>query len=40
MDRCRHFDTRLMEDAEEAGGKEYADLCAVAYRQAVAAHNL
>ena len=40
MDRCRHFDTRLMEDAEEAGGKEYADLCAVAYRQAVAAHKL
>ena len=40
MDRCRHFDTRLMEDAEKAGGKEYAELCAVAYRQAVAAHKL
>ena len=40
MERCRHFDTRLMEDAEKAGGKEYAELCAIAYRQAVAAHKL
>lgn len=22
MERCRHFDTRLMEDAEKAGGKD------------------
>lgn len=40
MERCRNFDTRLMEDAEKAGGKEYAELCAIAYRQAVAAHKL
>ena len=40
MNRCRRFDNRLMEDAEKAGGKEYAELCAVAYRQAIAAHKL
>lgn len=40
MNRCRQFDTRLMDDAEAAGGKEYAELCALAYRQAVAAHKL
>ena len=40
VDCCRHFDTGLMENAEKAGGKEYAELCAVAYRQAVAAHKL
>lgn len=40
MKRCRQFDTRLMNDAEAAGGKEYAELCALAYRQAIAAHKL
>ena len=40
MNRCRQFDNQLMEDAEQAGGKEYADLCALAYRQAIAAHKL
>lgn len=40
MNRCRRFDNRLMEDAEKTGGKEYAELCAVAYRQAIAAHKL
>lgn len=40
MKRCRDFDNRLMEEAERAGGKAYADLCALAYRQAVAAHKL
>ncbi|WP_363670712.1 family 43 glycosylhydrolase [uncultured Parabacteroides sp.] len=40
MNRCRRFDSRLMKDAEKAGGKEYAELCAVAYRQAIAAHKL
>lgn len=40
MKRCHQFDTQLMNDAEKAGGKEYAELCAVAYRQAIAAHKL
>ncbi|GEM_PF-13120 len=40
MKRCAEFDNRLMEDAQWAGGKEYAELCALAYRQAVAAHKL
>jgi hypothetical protein len=40
MKRCRDFDARLMKDAEEAGSREYAELCALAYRQAIAAHKL
>lgn len=40
MKRCRRFDSHLMKEAEKAGGTEYAELCAVAYRQAVAAHKL
>lgn len=34
------FDRQLMEEAIEEGGKEYADLCALAYRQAITAHKL
>ncbi|MCX4333425.1 MAG: DUF4965 domain-containing protein [Bacteroidales bacterium] len=40
IDRCYAFDYKLMKDAEKAGGKKYADLCALAYRQAIAAHKL
>lgn len=40
MKRCGAFDKRMMADAEKAGGKEYSELCALAYRQAVAAHKL
>lgn len=29
-----------MKDAVEAGGQQYAELCAASYRQAVAAHKL
>lgn len=32
MNRCRQFDNQLMNDAEAAGNKEYAELCALAYR--------
>jgi hypothetical protein len=38
--RCRQFDRKLMADLEEAGGQEYAELCALAYRQTIAAHKL
>ncbi len=34
------FDQKLYADAQAAGGKKYADLCQLAYRQAVAAHEI
>ncbi len=40
MNRCRAFDIQLMEDAIKSGGKEYAELCALTYRQAIAAHKV
>lgn len=40
MKRCADFDVRLWKDAEQAGGRKYAELCALAYRQVMAAHKL
>lgn len=40
MKRCADFDGRLMQETEAAGGQKYAELCALAYRQAVSAHKL
>jgi hypothetical protein len=40
MGRCYDFDKKLMEEATLAGGKQYAEMCALAYRQAMAAHKL
>ncbi len=37
---CDNFDYKMMSDASRVGGKEYADLCALAYRQAIHAHKL
>ncbi len=37
--RCEDFDKKLYKDAEKAGGKMYADICQLAYRQAIAAHK-
>ena len=37
---CAAFDARLMADATRTGGREYAELCALAYRQSIAAHKL
>ncbi|GAB3741087.1 glutaminase family protein [Spirosoma lituiforme] len=39
-EKCDKFDNRLRADAKRAGGKEYADLCVLAYRQAIAAHKI
>jgi hypothetical protein len=38
--RCERFDTQLMADATQAGGAEYAQMCALAYRQCAAACGL
>ncbi|MBP3519646.1 MAG: DUF4965 domain-containing protein [Parabacteroides sp.] len=40
MRRCADFDKRLMQETMAAGGQKYAELCALAYRQAVSAHKL
>lgn len=39
MAKCRQFDQQLYTDAKLAGGEEYAQLCELAYRQAIAAHK-
>lgn len=38
--KCTAFDKQLYTDAQAAGGKQYADLCQLAYRQAIAAHKI
>lgn len=38
--RCVKFDNELWDEAMEAGGKKYADLCVLAFRQSIAAHKL
>lgn len=38
--QCTSFDKKLMEDATKTGGKKYAELCVLAYRQAITAHKL
>ncbi len=40
MKRCARFDVSLMEDAAKVGGWKYAELLALAYRQAITAHKL
>ena len=40
MRRCAKFDVAMMKEATEAGGQKYAELCALAYRQAFAAHTM
>ncbi len=39
-ERCRRFDRELNAAAEAAGGGAYRDICALAYRQTIAAHKL
>lgn len=38
--QCDDFNQKLYNDLEKAGGKTYADLCVLAYRQSIAAHKL
>jgi hypothetical protein len=38
--RCRQFDEELMADMRKVGGDQYAQLAALAYRQAIAAQKL
>ncbi|MDF2959426.1 MAG: hypothetical protein K0S39_1161 [Paenibacillus sp.] len=40
MTRCSEFNERLRMDALQSGGDRYADILALAYRQAIAAHKL
>jgi hypothetical protein len=40
MQQCAAFNEKLYRDAEKAGGRTYADLCVLAYRQSIAAHKL
>ena len=38
--KCVKFDAEIMADLEKVGGRRYAQLCALAYRQCIAAHKL
>ncbi len=38
--KCSDFDNVIESEALNAGGAEYADLCKLAYRQAIAAHKI
>jgi len=37
---CEKFDSELMKDLKSAGGDKYAQMCALVYRQCLAAHKL
>ncbi|GAB3934613.1 glutaminase family protein [Larkinella terrae] len=38
-EKSRQFDQKLYAEAEKSGGKPYADLCQLVYRQSIAAHK-
>ena len=40
LERCAALDEKIVTDALYSGGKEYAELCALAYRQCISAHKL
>src|SRR5205823_11508511 len=39
-ERCERFDEEFLADARKAGGEHYARICAVAYRQSLAAQKV
>ena len=40
MEKCEDWNKNLYDDLIKAGGKNYADLCILAYRQSISAHKL
>ena len=40
LERCRAFDEKLLKDAYDLGGDDYATVVTASYRQSVAAHKL
>ncbi|MGM9477796.1 glutaminase domain-containing protein [Pedobacter sp. GSP4] len=40
IQKCETFNKSVYADALKSGGKEYADLCVLGYRQSIAAHTL
>ncbi len=40
MNRCYAFDKQMWDETMLAGGRNYAELCVLAYRQSIAAHKL
>ncbi len=40
MKKCDEFDKKMYADASTVGGTQYAQLCQLAYRQAIAAHKI
>ena len=38
--RCQEFDAEITADLKQAGGEKFAALCALAFRQCIAAHKL
>src|SRR5205085_10096530 len=40
VDRCAKFDADLIADARQAGCEDYARICALAYRQSLAAQKV
>ncbi|WP_130858687.1 glutaminase family protein [Gracilibacillus phocaeensis] len=39
-EKCNRFNNEMIANAKEAGGEKYADILALSYRQAIAAHKL
>ncbi len=40
LEKCAAFDKQMMDDATRSGGEAYSQLCALAYRQAIAGNKL